>query len=559
MHNKLTSQFILQHIFFLILCTILISVFFFYLYQTLSQQEYNSDFTRATNDYIEGNVNTKNNSVEFSEDIKENINQNHGWLQVIDVQNGDVVNSLKTPDEVQNYYSMHDLININTKDFDSPYKFKSWMINEELMALYGYPSISEQLINTVRNAETLSSSSFQNTLQEDKAWYIVYDQTGDIVDSFNQPQKLTNEEIISEATPVSNKHYDIATTSISDNTVVLGAPREGAYTANSLDNELGVSVLINLSIFLLCVLICLVLLSYYHARRWGIPILHMLEWIENLANNQLKKPSGLKKGRKMRFPRVFSAIHESLGILTNKLQENKRHNEKLIKMREDWIAGLSHDLKTPLSSMVGYAVLLRSLDYEWSAPEIQNIGNSLHDKGKYIQSLIDDLSLTYRLKYESLPLQKEKIEVSPLLKEIIIEFFNHPEFSEYNVEFRDETENPIYFEMDTKWFKRIIGNLLGNAIKHNNAHTKITVRLYCEESRFCIRVEDNGEGMDKETLENLFTKYYRGISTTANQEGSGLGLAITKQLVEAHNGKIEVFSEKEQGTKVRLIFNLSKT
>ncbi|MCP3029632.1 sensor histidine kinase KdpD [Halobacillus sp. A5] len=559
MRNKLTSQFIFQHIFFLILCIILIGVFFFYLYQTLTQQEYNSDFTRANNDYIESNI-TIGNQVEFSEKIKENIRQNNGWLQVINVDDGRVVNSLETSDNVQALYSMSDLVNIKSGDFQSSYKYKYWMLNENLMTLYGYPSTSEQLLDEVGNEEVLSSSSFQEKLQKQEGWYLIYNETGDVEDRYNDPQNISKGVVFSDKTPVSNNDYDIATTHLSDNKIlVLGVPSESLHTAKSLDNELGVSVLVNLGILLLCVIISLVLLSYYHARRWGIPIIYMLDWIENLANNQLEKPLDLyrtNKRGKIRFPRVFSTIHESLGTLTHKLQENKRHNEKLIQMREDWIAGLSHDLKTPLSSMVGYAVLLKSPNYEWSASEIQTIGNSLHSKGTYIQSLIEDLSLTYRLKYDSLPLQKENLEVASLLKEIIIEFLNHPDYSSYNVEFSDETENPIIFPMDAKWFKRIIGNLLANAVKHNETTTKIMVKLYSEKKEFHISVEDNGVGMDEVTVENLFTKYYRGTSTTINQEGSGLGLAITKQLVEAHNGKIEVISKKGVGTRIKLTFSL---
>ncbi|WP_347239816.1 sensor histidine kinase [Polycladospora coralii] len=111
--------------------------------------------------------------------------------------------------------------------------------------------------------------------------------------------------------------------------------------------------------------------------------------------------------------------------------------------------------------------------------------------------------------------------------------------------------------MDSKWFQRVIDNLLENAVKYNPSGTTITVSIsLIEQHLIKITIEDNGIGMDKETLDKLFQRYYRGTNTSDSGNGTGLGMAITKQLVQLHGGSINVKSTPQKGTTVRIIFPL---
>src|SRR5690606_12847359 len=151
-----------------------------------------------------------------------------------------------------------------------------------------------------------------------------------------------------------------------------------------------------------------------------------------------------------------------------------------------------------------------------------------------------DLNLTYRLKNSTFPIVKKTEKINELVKKTVIDFFNHPQYSEQKIEFID-VDQDIYYEVDAKWFQRIIENILANAIHHNPDGTMLKVRmkqLQGMSQGFSIIIEDNGIGIDEEMKEKLFDRYYRGTSTTADQTGTGLGLAISQQLIKMHGGQI---------------------
>ncbi|MFJ5771056.1 sensor histidine kinase [Psychrobacillus sp. NPDC093180] len=105
--------------------------------------------------------------------------------------------------------------------------------------------------------------------------------------------------------------------------------------------------------------------------------------------------------------------------------------------------------------------------------------------------------------------------------------------------------------MDPKLFARVLDNLVGNAVKHTPEGTKVLLIVEQKEETVQLTIQDEGRGIPKEKLENLFNRYYRGTNTTTETSGTGLGLAIAKQLVEAHDGNIFVESNRN-GTKVTI-------
>lgn len=253
---------------------------------------------------------------------------------------------------------------------------------------------------------------------------------------------------------------------------------------------------------------------------------------------------------------MFSELTNSLEKLSKELSNTENYRKELETMREEWISGLSHDLKTPLSSILGYSILLKDNKYSWSIEETQKFGKTITEKAKYIQSLIDDLNLTYDLKNHALPLEKTKTNMDKFVKEIVIDFLNQPINENVDISYLNQTAEEVFLPIDQKQFKRILNNLLANAVKYSKIDqpNNILVILKKTNGHAFIIVKDEGIGMDEKTLKNLFNRYYRGTSSTEIVEGSGLGLAITKQLVEAHKGEIEVQSTLHKGTTISLHF-----
>ncbi len=170
--------------------------------------------------------------------------------------------------------------------------------------------------------------------------------------------------------------------------------------------------------------------------------------------------------------------------------------------REEWITGLTHDLKTPLSSIYGYSLLLESNQYQWTDQDIQEFGHVIKEKSQYMTTLIDDLSLTYQLKNNVLPSQHSHVEINQFVQKILLQFINNPTLQNQNIEFVPSSHK-IYYSIEEKWFQRIIENLLANAVKHNNETTKILVKLAKNKDSFTLSITDNGKGMDEKNKRTI--------------------------------------------------------
>lgn len=106
---------------------------------------------------------------------------------------------------------------------------------------------------------------------------------------------------------------------------------------------------------------------------------------------------------------MYNDLYYSLNNLSDRLQENKRNRKKLDNMREEWISNISHDIKTPLASIQGYAEIIKDEDYDFTKEEIGEYAEIIENKSKYIKELVEDLNLSTRLKNNTLTLNKEKL------------------------------------------------------------------------------------------------------------------------------------------------------
>ncbi|WP_326513900.1 HAMP domain-containing sensor histidine kinase [Clostridium intestinale] len=252
---------------------------------------------------------------------------------------------------------------------------------------------------------------------------------------------------------------------------------------------------------------------------------------------------------------IFQDVFESLDGLDTEIKTSDKLKENTEKMRKEWIANITHDLKTPLSPIKGYAEVLsenkpvsEELIKKYSKVTLKNVS--------YMESLIDDLKLTYQLDNAIVPLQCIEQNFIRFLKESIIDVLNNPEYEERIIHFDYEKEN-IVFYFDRKLMTRAFQNLIINAFAHGNNDTEISIRVTIFNNTLQIIISDNGNGMNTYEVNNLFQRYYRGTNTEKKMAGTGLGLAITKSITEAHGGNISVESEVGIGTNFKIYFPLS--
>ncbi|MFF2237540.1 sensor histidine kinase [Bacillus thuringiensis] len=573
-NKRLIIQFIMQHVFVLVTLLIAVVAAFTYLIFLLTSTLYEPNIPDSDSLTISRYISSEDGHISLQAEVQDLIKEKNDWLQVVD-ENGKILYHFNTPNDVPNAYTKTSLVAYIQHHIESNYKFTYWEIEVEekkVLVIYGGMLKSNALLTAIQKEHSsLTMDSFTLTDQEkqllskEKAALQIFNQNGEEVFAYPTGKKKTFSAIqiaLNEKEPWNHKEntssfYDAN----SGHLLVVTTKNEHYYPDDEIEDVFAKKFLIGCGLILLIVFVYLVILSIWYGNKFGKPLLHAMRWLKNIAGGKYEEPVN-KKGRPVRFRksgkekwsfRLFRDVTSSLEHLSITLKKNDAMRQVLQQTREEWITGLTHDLKTPLSSIYGYALLLESNQYNWTDRDIQQFGSVMKEKSQYMTTLIDDLSLTYQLKNNSLPAQHVNVEINQFVQKVLLQFINNPTLQNQNIEFVPSS-NKIQYFIEEKWFQRIIENLLVNAVKHNNETTTVIVKLSQNANSFTLSISDDGKGMDEKTKELLFERYYRGTNTEESNIGTGLGLAITKQLVHAHNGTISVDSALGKGTTIILVF-----
>lgn len=573
-NKRLIIQFIMQHVFVLVTLLIAVVAAFTYLIFLLTSTLYEPNIPDSDSFTISRYISSEDGHISLQSEVQDLIKEKNDWLQVVD-ENGKILYHFNTPNDVPNAYTKTSLVAYIQHHIESNYKFTYWEIELEekkALVIYGGMLKSNALLTAIqKDHSSLTMDSFTLTDQEkqllskEKAALQIFNQNGEEFFAYPAGKKKTFSAIqiaLNEKEPWNHKEntssfYDAN----SGNLLVVTAKNEHYYPDDEIEDVFTKKFLIGCGLILLIVFVYLVILSIWYGNKFGKPLLHAMRWLKNIAGGKYEEPIS-KKGKPVRFRRsgkekwsfrLFRDVTSSLEDLSITLKKNDAMRQVLQQTREEWITGLTHDLKTPLSSIYGYALLLESNQYNWTDRDIQQFGSVMKEKSQYMTTLIDDLSLTYQLKNNSLPAQHVNVEINQFVQKVLLQFINNPTLQNQNIEFVPSS-NKIQYFIEEKWFQRIIENLLVNAVKHNNETTTVIVKLSQNANSFTLSISDDGKGMDEKTKELLFERYYRGTNTEESNIGTGLGLAITKQLVHAHNGTISVDSALGKGTTIILVF-----
>ncbi|MBZ9622434.1 HAMP domain-containing histidine kinase [Clostridium sp. FP2] len=284
-----------------------------------------------------------------------------------------------------------------------------------------------------------------------------------------------------------------------------------------------------------------ILVGYLFSRKLATPIADIIDNIKNLSQGKFNVKNVKRIG-------VYNEVNKNINKLAVNLEENQKERTNLENAKEAWIANIAHDLKTPLSSVNGYAQLLLSEDYQLDDGDVKRYGEIIINKTEYIQELINDLALIYKFKNKVIPLKIERENIIEVVRETVIDILNNPLYCDRNINIDYDLEK-IYVNCDKKYIKRALNNFLFNALVHNPKDTIVDINI-SEKSGVIIEIKDNGNGITQEDLKSLFHRYYRATNTGESHKGSGLGMAISKEIIEIHSGEIEVFSKVSEGTKI---------
>ena len=235
---------------------------------------------------------------------------------------------------------------------------------------------------------------------------------------------------------------------------------------------------------------------------------------------------------------LFNAlILVSVPIWIQKKRAKQKEEE-----RTEWIAGVSHDIRTPLAIVLGNAEMIAATT---ESEEIKDRALRIEKQGLRLRRLVENLNLFSKLSFGYGNLEKEKIQVSRFLRKTITEMRNQTEDErmQFNLDIEEDLQG-LVLGFNKNLMERALMNLLYNAVQHNPEGCEITVKLYQDEkSHIFLTVEDNGCGLEKAALERLNRKNYEWEPSTGQH---GLGLKIVKQVISRHRWKVQ-FREGSQG------------
>ena len=235
-------------------------------------------------------------------------------------------------------------------------------------------------------------------------------------------------------------------------------------------------------------------------------------------------------------------LSNALILVSVPIWRQKKRARQKEEERTEWIAGVSHDIRTPLAIVLGNAEMIAATT---ESEEIKNRALRIEKQGLRLRRLVENLNLFSKLSFGYGNLEKEKIQVSRFLRKTITEMRNQTEDErmQFNLDIEEDLQG-LVLGFNENLMERALMNLLNNAVQHNPEGCEITVKLYQDEkSHIFLTVEDNGCGLEKAALERLNRKNYEWEPSTGQH---GLGLKIVKQVISRHRWKVQ-FAEGSQG------------
>lgn len=230
----------------------------------------------------------------------------------------------------------------------------------------------------------------------------------------------------------------------------------------------------------------------------------------------------------------------------------KQHQDimKNARIRQEFTANVSHELKTPLTSISGYAELIET--GMASEADVTRFAHGIHNSANRLLTLINDIIRLSELDGTEEEMDKEELNLYDMAITCVEMLTMNAEKHRVSI---TGSGRECYISGNKQMVEELLYNLCDNAIRYNNEGGRVEVEVYPEEDHVYLEVKDTGIGISKEHQERIFERFYRvDKSRSKSTGGTGLGLAIVKHIIAKHNAKVELESELGKGTNIRVIF-----
>lgn len=291
-----------------------------------------------------------------------------------------------------------------------------------------------------------------------------------------------------------------------------------------------------IAIMLILILIGWIVITLRFMTR---PLRYLDELVD--ASEKLANPGE----EPIRLSRAMKSVEDELNLVREGALRNAMLAKEAEQRKNDLIVYLVHDLKTPLTSVIGYLTLLRDEPQISEEMRSRYTGIAL-DKAERLEDLINEFFDITRFNLTNIQLEPERVNISRMLEQIGFEF--HPILAEKDLKLETEIKPNVEMLCDPDKLARVFDNLLRNAVNYSYAGTTIYLSMDYEpikdEVKICV--ENHGKTISPDKLDRIFEQFFRlDSSRRSSTGGSGLGLAIAKEIVELHHGTITAESENE--------------
>lgn len=256
----------------------------------------------------------------------------------------------------------------------------------------------------------------------------------------------------------------------------------------------------------------------------------------------------------VKLPRQLQEMENQLNHIMANVHKSRQEADEAVQRKNDMIVYMAHDLKTPLTSVIGYITLVKDEDSLPADIRKKYLGITMK-KAERLEDLINEFFEIARYNFTQMELEYSTVNLTVMIEQLLYEF--KPVFAKKGLNYKTYMEKDIMVSCDVEKMERVFDNLFRNVVNYSYANTDITVSLKTIDKN-CVSfvVENCGKTIPKEKLKCIFEQFFRMDSSRSTEAGgAGLGLAIVKEIVNLHNGTVVCESEKE---KVRFILNIPR-
>lgn len=381
---------------------------------------------------------------------------------------------------------------------------------------------------------TITADDFvADTLKQKDAWAMMIDNDGTVCWQFDLPKDLPLTYTPTDIAKFSKWYLNDYPTYVYEHPaglLVLGCNAGSLVKWNfSIDTDyisallLGALFMIVANILLFCILL------WRNTRKMELAVSPILHGIEQISDG--KEISLPKKGE--------------LAEINEKLNAASAHLWKKDQARAEWINGISHDVRTPLSYILGYAGKLEDSNLP---PDVREQAATIRIQGEKLRRLITDLNLCTKLEYSMQPLSVQSIDILEIVRQVIVQNIESGLCERHAIHLPVDACDSFCIQGDAALLTRMLENLIGNSIIHNPDGCSIDIQLSERKGICMLSVQDDGKGASDAILARLNSnRFLTEYHTTSSEAAHGMGLRLVCQIVKAHHGTIQFHHRKPHG------------